>query len=134
MTPVRKWLARVVVAVTLLLSVILAIQETGSLMHLTIDRSGLTGRIAVAALVFIGVLALVDVVVNDIMPKQYVLKCARRWRHTVYMLMSLGCLSLIFVIVKSHGPSAALVQYGVVAFAALFIAIFDIRDRMNGAD
>lgn len=134
MTPVRKWLARVLVAVTLILSLTVAVQETGSLMHLTIDRAGFAGRVAVAALVFVGVLALVDVVVNDIMPKQYVLQCARRWRHTVYMLMSLGCLSLIFVIIKSHGPSAVLVQYGIVAFAALFIAIFDIRDRMNGVD
>lgn len=134
MNPVRKWLARVVVAVTLLISVALAIQEPGSLMHMTIDRAGFPGRLAICALVFVAVLALVDVVINDIMPKQYVLKCARRWRHTVYMLMSLGCLSLIFVIIKSHGPSAVLVQYGIVAFAALFIAIFDIRDRMNGVD
>jgi hypothetical protein len=131
MNPSRKWLARLFVGMTLLGSTLVMFSEPESLLHRTVDRAGVLGQIATGSLVFVTVLALIDVLINDLLPKKYVLKCAIRYRHTIYMLMSLGCLSMIFVIVRSHGPYSGLIHFGLVAWAAMLIAILDIRDRMK---
>jgi hypothetical protein len=131
MNPSRKWLARLFVGTTLLGSTFVMFAEPESLMHRTIDRAGLLGQIATGSLVFVTVLALLDVLINDLLPKRYVLQCAIRYRHTIYMLMSLGCLSMIFVIVRAHGPYSGLIHFGLVAWAAMLIAVLDVRDRMK---
>lgn len=127
-----KWLARLLVAGNAILACLLILQEPSSLLHQTIERAGLTGQIAVSALVGIGLLAVVDVLINDLLPARYELQCALKYRHTVYMLIALGCLSLIFVIVKSHGPSSSLIHYGMVALASMILAVYDLRDRYLG--
>ena len=75
---------------------------------------------------------MVDTVINDLLPARYVLECALRYRHTIYLFISLGCLSMIFVIVKTHGTVETLAYYGLVAMAAFTVAVMDIRDRMKG--
>lgn len=127
-----KWLARLLVASNSILACMLFLQEPEWVLNQAIDRAGVTGHIAVMALVALGVLAVVDVLVNDLLPDHYSLHCAMKYRHTIYMLISLGCLSLIFVLVKSQAPSAAVIHYGMVAFTATMLAVFDVRDRMLG--
>jgi hypothetical protein len=127
-----KWLARLLVAGNAILACLLILQEPSSLLNQTVDRAGLPGHISVSALVVLGFLAVVDVVINDLLPPKYELRCALQYRHTVYMLIALGCLSLIFVIVKSHGPSSSMVHYGMVAVAAMVLAVYDLRDRYLG--
>lgn len=127
-----KWLARLLVAGNAILACLLILQEPSSLLHQTVDRAGLTGHIAVSALVALGFVAVIDVIVNDLLPPNFELRCALRYRHTVYMLIALGCLSLMFVIVKEHGPSTSLVHYGMVALASMLLAVYDLRDRYLG--
>lgn len=127
-----KWLARLLVASNAILACLLILQEPSSVLHLAVERAGPTGHFAVVALAALGGLAVFDVIVNDLLPSKYTLHCALKYRHTIYMLISLGCLSLIFVLVKSEGPSTALIHYGMVAFTATALAIFDVRDRMLG--
>ena len=120
-----KWLARLLVAGNAILACLLILQEPASLLHQTVDRAGFTGHFAVSALVVIGFLAVFDVTINDWLPPHYELRCALRYRHTIYMLIALGCLSLMFVIVKAHGPSSSLIHYGMVAAAAMVLAVYD---------
>jgi len=131
MNPSRKWLARLFVGMTLLVSTLVVFSEPDSLLHRTIDRAGVLGQVATGSLIFVTVLSLLDVLINDLLPPKYVLRCAIRYRHTIYMLMSLGCLSMIFVIVRSHGPYSGLLHFALVAWAALLIAVLDVRERMQ---
>lgn len=127
-----KWLARTLVAANAIIACLLVLQSPSSLMHQTIDQAGTAGHFAVSMLVAMGFVALIDVFINDLLPAQYKLRCALRYRHTIYMLIALSCLSLIFVIVKSHGPVSSLMYYGLVSLAATAIAVYDLRDRYLG--
>lgn len=127
----RKWLARLIVASDLLVWCVILITEPTSLVNRTINQAGMSGQIAVFGLILIGCMAVVDVIVNDLMPPHFLLRCAIRHRHTVYMLICLGCLSMVFVTVKSYGFSVVLLHYGFLAVAALAIALLDIRDRLQ---
>jgi hypothetical protein len=49
----------------------------------------------------------------------------------VYALLSLGSLSICFVVIKTHGATPLLLHYGLVAGFALTIALFDIHDRVR---
>lgn len=131
MNPGRKWFARLIVASNLLIACAMIFADEWSTMYRTLVNAGPTGIAAISALIAVGMMALVDVVVNDIMPARYVIQFVKSYRHTIYMLMSLGCLSVIFVIVKLYGPSLVLLHYVFVAVVAIFIAVFDIRDKIK---
>lgn len=128
----RKWMARLLVAVNALVACALLLLAPDSSLAKAIRATGVFGDIALVALIFVGALALVDTVINDLLPARYVLECALRYRHTVYLLISLWCLSMIFVIVKTQGTTETLAYYGLVAMAAFTVAVMDIRDRVKG--
>lgn len=132
MSPKRKWMTRLVVAVNALIACALLLLTPESPLGRAIHATGIFGDIALSALIFVGAWALVDTVINDLLPARYVLECALRYRHTIYLLISLGCLSMIFVIVKTQGAAETLAYYGLVAMAAFTVAVMDIRDRMKG--
>lgn len=127
----RKWLARTIVALDLLVSCAIVFTEPASLLHSIVTKAGPTGKFALAALALVALAALIDVLVNDMLPQKYVLQCAIRHRHLIYMLISLGCLSMVFVIIKVYGPTVILLHYLLVAGAATIIALFDVVDRVK---
>jgi hypothetical protein len=127
----RKWLARLIIALDLLANCAVMVWEEASLMHKIVQQAGPTGHFAVISLAVVAFMALTDVVVNDLLPDRYRLCYAIEHRHTIYALLSLGALSISFVVVKTHGVTPLLLHYGLVAGFALTIALFDIHDRVR---
>ncbi len=127
----RKWLARLFVALNLIIGCVIVAEDESSLLFRVIESSGATGTIALWALLLVALVGVSDVVINDFLPERFVLRWAQQYRHTIYMGMALGCLSMIFVVVKVHGPAAVLLHYGLVAFSASLIAVLDIRERIR---
>ena len=127
-----KWLARLIVALDVLVTCLIVLVEPTSIIHrVAIEGAGTLGHIGVWALLGIGVLALGDVVVNDVLPERYVFPTCRRYRHTIYMMIALACLSMVFAIVKSVGDSAVVARYLLTAFGASMIAVLDVYDRVE---
>jgi len=130
MTTGRRWLARLIVGLDLLVWCTILLFEPLSVTSKILDRAGPSGHLAFVGMIALGVIAIIDVIVNDLMPSRFIFGKAIRHRHFVYMLMCLGCLSTAFVIIKSLGFSVVLLHYGLIALAALLIALLDVRDRI----
>jgi small-conductance mechanosensitive channel len=119
-------------ALNLLAACVVALQnDLSTTTAFVVYKQGNLGAFAVLILSTIALIAVCDVVVNDLMPARFILRQAVTYRHTIYMAMALGCLSMIFVVIKNEGPSAVLLHYVIVAFASVLIAVFDIRDRLR---
>lgn len=132
MSASRKWMARVFVSLNVAFACLLAFTQVQDAIRAILERAGTPGYVALSGLLGLSALALADVLVNDVLPERFVLRLALKYRHTIYMLMSLGCLSIAFVLVKTPEPSLALLHYGLVAFGALVLAVLDVRDKTLG--
>lgn len=134
MTQSSKWHLRLVVAINAVLACLLVFFGQNSTVSAALYASGLFGVIALSALLGLGVVAVADVIVNDILPSEYQLHCGLKYRHTIYMLLALGCLSLVFVMVKNgvETYSVATLHYAAIALPAVALAVTDIFDRIHG--
>lgn len=131
MTTVRDWLARLLVGLNVVFAGAILFSDSYDGFQELVRNSGWIGVLAISTLIFFGVVVLLDVFVNDILPDCYALKAAREYRHTIYMLISLGCLSIVFVLVKTNGVTASILHYGLIAWASVALAIHDIRERLK---
>lgn len=131
MKTARDWLARLLVGLNVVFAGAILFSDAFGGFNELVQNSGWIGVLAISALIFFGLVVLIDVFVNDILPEGYVLKTAMNYRHTVYMLISLGCLSIVFVMVKTHGITASIFHYGVIAWASVALAVHDIRERLK---
>lgn len=129
MSASRKWMARVFVSLNVAFACLLAFGEVQDAVRAIPERAGAGGYVALAALLALSTVALADVLVNDVLPDRFVMRFGLKHRHTIYMLMSLGCLSIVFVLVKQQEPSLALLHYSLVAYGALLLAVLDVRDK-----
>ena len=130
----RKWMARVFISLNVAFACLLAFTHVQDAIHTIMERAGTLGYVALTALLSLSALALADVLVNDLLPDRFILRIGLKYRHTIYMLMSLGCLSIAFVLVKTPEPSLALLHYSLVAFGALVLAVLDVRDKTLSTD
>lgn len=129
MSASRKWMARVFVSLNVAFACLLAFSQVQDVIRVILDRAGAPGYVAMGLLLGLSALALADVLINDVLPDRFILRIGLKYRHTIYMLMSLGCLSIAFVLVKTPEPSLALLHYSLVAFGALVLAVLDVRDK-----
>lgn len=129
MSASRKWMARVFVSLNVAFACLLAFGQVQDAIRAVLDRAGTPGYVAMGFLFGLSALALADVLINDVLPDRFTLRIGLKYRHTIYMLMSLGCLSIAFVLVKNHEPSLALLHHSLVAFGALVMAVLDVRDK-----
>lgn len=125
----RKWMARVFVSLNVAFACLLAFGQVQDVIRVILNRAGGPGYFAMGVLFGLSALALADAIINDVLPDRFILRIGLKYRHTIYMLMSLGCLSIAFVLVKTPKPSLALLHYGLVAFGALVLAVLDVRDK-----
>ncbi len=125
----RYWLVRLYVALSVLANVLIICTEPQALAHRVVAMSGSSGWLCVGALGLLACLALVDVVVNDLLPAHINLPFARRWRHLVYMLLALGLVSITGVIVSAVGMTTLLLAFWLDAAVSVAIAFFDLFSR-----
>jgi hypothetical protein len=126
----RYWLSRLVIALEVLfLIVIVSWFEDASLTARAIDQTGRYGWALIAALFASCAVALVDVLVNDIMPVRFMLPTALELRSLGFMAMAI-LLAMIGVLVAfAHGFTPLLFAYWLNAALAAGIAFFDLFAR-----
>ena len=129
----RYWITRLYVALSTLVSAVIIVFEDEALVHKIVWHSGPTGMWCVVALALVALVAAADVVVNDLLPDRFVFEVAKRNRHLVYMALSMGLMSLCFVMTQSKGEwSQVTLRYQLDALVAATLAVLDLFSRHRG--
>jgi hypothetical protein len=120
----RYWLERLFIAATVLATCVLAYINPDA-----VPRSGSAGVVWIALLFALGLFAVADVIINDIMPKRYVLHMGRELRHWVYISIAIGFAGLAFAAVRDRSYAPLFLHYLVNAAAAVAVSILDLFAR-----
>jgi hypothetical protein len=129
-------LLRAYLAIRALLLVVGLLADPTNLARRAVDTNGLIGWVAITVLGAVALVALFDVLVNDLCPDRFVLPSFIRHRHLVYMALALGSMSMCLVAYR--GGAQSLVPYlWTDAFFAAAVAIVDLlarhhRDQRQG--
>jgi hypothetical protein len=86
--------------------------------------------IAMVGLLLVAALSLIDVVINDLLPERFSIGVTHRYRHILFMLMSISQAALAWMMI--HGlpePEWALLRYAVDGIAAAGVAVWGVRDH-----
>lgn len=119
---------RAYVAVRALLVVMNMLIDPHTLTRKAVDSTGPVGWFAVSALGAVALVALIDVLVNDLFPERFSLPSFFKRRHLVYMALSLGLMSMCMVAFRG-GAVAAVTYFWVDACFACGVAIADLFAR-----
>jgi hypothetical protein len=125
----RYWHTRALLVSIVLVSIYITWQEPESLAHLVIQRSGTAGWPCVVGLAGMALAALLDIIVNDLLPESISLPAFFRQRHLVYMALAVGLACIDVVIVQSEGWTELLVFYALLASFSAHIAATDLFHR-----
>lgn len=126
----RYWFARMAVALEVLV-VLVAVSwfEEASLTAQAIAATGRHGWWLVIGTAFCCLMALVDVVVNDLMPPRFTFRCAMTWRHLGFMGLALQLSAIGVLVVFAKGFTALVLAYWLNAVLAGVLTFFDAFAR-----
>jgi hypothetical protein len=126
----RYWLSRLVIALEVFIAVVIVSWfEDASLTSKAIEETGRFGWTLIAALFVCCAIALADVLVNDVMPKRYVLPTAIHFRNLGFMGMAILLGMLGVLVVYSHGYTPLVFVYWLNASLAAGVSFFDLFAR-----
>ena len=134
-TLVALALFRAEIAISTLITLGVIAFEPDSLGAKMFLSRGEVGWYVLAAVACLACWALVDILVNDVLPDRFILRSAMRNRHYVYLGLSGGLLSIAYVY-ASDGWSMVILRPVFDATIASTIAIFDLflRHRWRLSD
>lgn len=121
------WLARLYVAMSVLYITLLSVYDTGTMAYRLVGNSG--GTVPMLVLAGVALMALADVVINDLLPRRFRFAFACHYRHLIYMAMALGLVSTGFIVAKEHGLATLHARLSIDAAVATAVAFFDLFAR-----
>lgn len=120
-------LTRLYVSLSLLFSLIFTLDNT-SINNISISINN--GSIyPVYGGVFLCIIALLDIIINDFLPDSYKFYHGSEYRHLIYMGISLISFSISVPVINTFGVSALTGRNWLDGGIAAFIAVFDIFAR-----
>ncbi|CAN5857208.1 hypothetical protein BH11PSE13_BH11PSE13_12060 [soil metagenome] len=127
----RYWITRLYVALSTVMSIIVSWLEPGALTHRLIDRSGEQGWVMVGLLAVVCGFAIVDVVVNELLPEKFKLPTAKKHRHLIYMALAMGifCMSYVFIVGEGGWFRPLVLPFWLDGFVAAAVAFLDLYQR-----
>ena len=127
----RYWMTRLYVALSTLTSILVSWFEPTTLTHRLISQSGEQGWAMVGLLAIVCLLAILDVVVNDLLPTRFAFAAAKRYRHLIYIALSMGivCMSYVFIVGEGGWFRPLVLPFWVDASFAAFVAFLDLFQR-----
>lgn len=126
----NHWLARSIVALEVLFALLaVAWFEPRSMTHESIVATGPAGWVLVLGAAFCCLVALADVLVNDLMPARFELRLTRAYRHAGFMGLAIQLSILGVLVATTFGFSTLLLVYWLNAAFAASVAFFDIFDQ-----
>jgi predicted membrane channel-forming protein YqfA (hemolysin III family) len=120
----RYWLTRLYIALSVLAMNLATYLEPGAL-----AAPCTTGWVLAGILCGLGLIGVLDVIINDLMPDRFTLPAVKEHRHLVYVGMALATLGMAYAIVRAEGWTSMLIVYGVDFAAALAVAPLDLFAR-----
>lgn len=108
-----------------------AMTDPRSLMHL-LAMTG-EGAVLIWLLMFIGIVLLLDVVINDFLPHRFHWRPALRQRHFILFAMAFCYVAQLYVAVARLYTAGLLLYYLWNAVAIMFIAFIDANQRSKDA-
>lgn len=129
----RYWITRLYVALATLAAIVATWLEPDALSHRLISNTGDQGWALVWILALVSIAAVVDVVVNDLLPERFHLRATMRRRHLIYIALAVGifCMSYAFLVGAAGADGAwfrpLVLPYwlnGAVAAAVAFLDLF----------
>ena len=124
----RLVIARIYVAVSMFLSVLVAMFEPTSVSFMSIQQTDAPPFLMYSALALCGI-AMADVIVNDFAPDKYKFGWALNYRHLVYMGLAVLSFSLSVGIIAIFGNSLFLCRLWLDGTVATVVAFLDILGR-----
>lgn len=126
----RFWFGRLYLSLDVLTTVFITLFSTFSLNRIAFTAlSGNFGFVGVGILAVLAVLALLDVIVNDLLPDRFHLHWARHNRWCIFMGMALVFTTFMYVNATNPMLTALLVRYFLSASGALALAGLDLMER-----
>lgn len=128
----RYWLARLSIALNVLVTVVLVSWfEDTSLTASAIRSAGGFGWVLVLALGAVCGGALIDAAWNDMLPVRFVLRTTIKWRHLGFMAMALLLSAIGFLVAFTQGFTFLLLVYWLNAALAAGVTFLDVFARMR---
>lgn len=127
----RYLISRFYVAASVLLSCFVAMFETSSMYHTIFIDTKLDGTF-IWGVVFICSLALVDVLINDVLPNKYEVLSLYNNRHIIYMTIALSMFAVSAAITYTYGSTFYLGRLWLDGLIAAVVAILDTFARHKG--
>ena len=128
----RYWLSRLIVSLEVLFIVVgVSWFEPLSLTARALNATGPLGWVLLGVLGVCCLMTIADVIVNDLMPLRFVLRCVMRWRHLGFMgiALMLGMISVLIVV--AQGFTVLLFAYWINAIFAAGLTFLDIFTRLG---
>lgn len=127
----RYWMTRLYVALSAFATIVVIWWEPAALTHRLITQSGLPGWYLVGALAALALFGVIDVVVNDMLPDRFRIRCAKRYRHLIYIALATGlaCMSYVFVAGDGGWFRPLVLPFWVDASFAALVAFLDLFQR-----
>ena len=122
-------LARVELAGMVLLLQVVVAYTPGSVVHKAIAASGPLAWVPMWALAALAAVALLDVLVNDLLPHRFELPTALEHWELIYVGLGIGSASIAFLVGKSTDAGAAPAIYVFLAAVSGVLAIADLIQR-----
>lgn len=83
---------------------------------------------------FIGICILMDLVINDFMPKRVTWKNALKYRHVLFSSLAFSFVGQVFSAAMSHQTAANIVYYVFNASIIMLASIVDAKKRSRDAE
>lgn len=128
----RYWLTRLYCALSVATSAINTFAEPRSLTAQVIAETGPVGLYWMLALAALAALAVVDVIVNDLLPDGYDLRPVYRRRHLLYVALAVLMFGMASATYSTVGWTTVLLVWWLDAGVAMTIAFVDLFARHRG--
>lgn len=128
----RFWFSRLIIALEVLVLIAgVSWFEPASLTSKAIEQSGHFGWVLILGLFVMCGMAIVDVIVNDLMPARFVWACGLGWRHLSFMGIALILAFLGMLVAFTLGYTPLLLAYWLNAVLAALVTILDVFARFR---
>lgn len=104
-----------------------AMTDPRALMHLV--ASTVDGAVLVWAVMPIGVWALFDAIINDVLPERFHWRVALRQRHYILVALAFCYMAQLYIAFYTTRPASLLIYYTWNAAAIMFVAFIDAHQR-----
>lgn len=125
----RYYFTRLYVALSILVNVVITATEPQALGYKVLTETGPLGWLCVGILGCLALIAVMDVLINDLAPEAWHLPTAIRWRPITYMLLATGIASYVFVIIDAVGFTWLTLTYFLDASVAVVVGVLDLFYR-----